>query len=96
MMPFGLCNAPVTFSRAVLLVLMVILWWKGVITFLDDVVILGLDSDSHLRNLSEELRRFDQYGMKLKPKKCQLRRRFVVYRYLPAILNGWSTGNPSW
>ena len=64
----GLCNAPATFSRAVSLVLREISW-KSVIAFLDDVVILRRDFDSHLRNLSEVLRRFDQYGMKLKPKK---------------------------
>ena len=43
--------------------------WKSIIAFLDDVVILGLNFDSHLRNLSYALRRFDQYDMKLKPKK---------------------------
>ena len=67
-MPFGLCNAPATFSHAVSLVLRGISW-DSVIAFLDDVVILGRYFDSHLRNLSEVLRRFDQYGMKLKQKK---------------------------
>ena len=46
--------------------------WKSVIAFLDDVVVLGRDFDSHMVNLSDVLRRFEQYGMKLKPKKCQL------------------------
>ena len=77
-MPFGLCNAPATFSRAVSLVLRGISW-KSVIAFLDDVVILGRGFDSHLRNLSEVLRRFDQYGMKLKPKKFQLLQSSVVF-----------------
>ena len=77
-MPFELCNAPATFSRAVSLVLRGISW-KSVIAFLDDVVILGRDFDSHLRNLSEVLRHFDQYGMKLKPKKCQLLQSYVVF-----------------
>ena len=53
--------------------------WKSVIAFLDDVVILGRDFDNHLRNFSEVLRRFDQYGMKLKPKKCQLFQSYVVF-----------------
>ena len=77
-MPFGLCNAPATFNRAVLLMLRGISW-KSVIAFLDDLVILGRDFDSHLRNLSEVLRRFDQYGMKLKQKKCQLLQSSVVF-----------------
>ena len=77
-MPFGLCNAPATFSRAVSLVLRGISL-KSVIAFLDDVVIQGRDYDSHLMNISEVLRRFDQYGMKLKPKKCQLLQSSVLF-----------------
>ena len=41
-MPFGLCNAPATFSRSISLVLMG-LSWKSVIAFLDDAVVLGRD-----------------------------------------------------
>ena len=76
-MPFGLCNAPKTFSRSVSLVLMG-LSWKSVIDILDDVVVLGRDFHSHMVNLSDVLRRFEQYGMKLKPKKCQLLQYSVV------------------
>ena len=43
--------------------------WKSVIAFLDDVVVLGRDFDSHMVNLSDVLRRFEQYGIKLKPKE---------------------------
>ena len=77
-MPFGLCNAPATFSRSISLVLRG-LSWKSVIAFLDDVVVLGRDFDSHMVNLSDVLRRFEQYGMKLKPKKCQLLQDSVVF-----------------
>ena len=77
-MPFGLCNAPATFSRSISLVLRG-LSWKSVIVFLDDVVVLGRDFDSHMVNLSDVQRRFEQYGMKLKPKKCQLLQDSVVF-----------------
>ena len=77
-MPFGLCNAPATFSRSIPLVLRG-LSWKSVIAILDDVVVLGRDFDSHMLNLSDVLRRFEQYGMKLKPKKCQLLPDSVVF-----------------
>ena len=77
-MPFGLCNAPATFSRSISLVLRG-LSWKSVIAFLDEVVVLGRDFDSHMVNLSDVLRRFEQYGMKLKPKKCQLLQDSVVF-----------------
>ena len=66
-----MCNAPATFSRLISLVLRG-LSWKSVIAFPDDVVVMGRDFDSHMVNLSDVLRRFKQYGMKLKPKKCQL------------------------
>ena len=74
-MPFGLCNA---FSRSISLVLRG-LSWKSVIAFLDDVVVLGRDFDSHMVNLSDVLRRFEQHGIKLKPKKCQLLHDSVIF-----------------
>ena len=43
------------------------------------MVVLGRDFDSHMVNLSDVLRRFEQYGMKLKPKKCQLLQDSVVF-----------------
>ena len=70
-MPFGLYNAPAPFSRSISLVLRG-LSWKNVIPFLDDVVVLGRDFDNHMVNLSDVLRRFEPYGMKLKSKKCLL------------------------
>ena len=53
-MPFGLWNAPATFSRSVSLVQRG-LSWKSVIAFLDDVVVFGRDFDSHMVNLSDVL-----------------------------------------
>ena len=70
-MAFGLCNAPATFQRAMYLVLRG-LTWREVLAYLDDIMVLGIDFDSHLRNLREVLSRFRQYNLKLKPKKCEL------------------------
>ena len=77
-MLFGLCNPPATFSRLSFLVLMGLSWKCG-IAFLDEVVVLGRDFDSHMVNLSYVLRRFEQYGMKLKSEKCQLLQPSVVF-----------------
>ena len=77
-MPFGLCNAPATFSRAISLVLKG-LAWTSVIAFLDDIVVLGKDFDSHITNLTSVMDRLEQYGMKLKPKKCQLLKSSVIF-----------------
>ena len=77
-MSFGLCNAPSTFSRVMNLVLQG-LHWQSVLAFLDDVLVLGQSFDQHLQNLSLVLERFIQYGIKLKPKKCELFRPEVEY-----------------
>ena len=67
--PFGLCNAPATFQRAMMLLLRG-LTWEEVLAYLDDVTILGKDFDDHLKNLVKVLERFRRYNLKLKPKKC--------------------------
>ena len=43
------------------------------------MVVLGRDFDSHIVNLSDVLRRFERYGMKLKPNKFQLLQNSVVF-----------------
>ena len=43
------------------------------------MVVLGRDFVSHMVNLSDVLKRFEQYGMKLKPTKCQLLQDSVVF-----------------
>lgn len=70
-MGFGLCNAPVSFQRAMELVLQG-LTWKEVLAYLDDVIILGQSFCQHLDALREVLRRFKRHGLKLKPRKCTL------------------------
>ena len=63
-MGFGLCSAPATYARVINLVTRH-LNWKTLLVFLDDVLIL-----EHLGNLGEALKRFKQFGLKLKAKKC--------------------------
>ncbi|GFR95331.1 LOW QUALITY PROTEIN: retrovirus-related Pol polyprotein from transposon [Elysia marginata] len=70
-MPFGLTNAPATFARAINLVLRG-LTWKHVLAFLDDILVMGRDFTLHLRNLADVLSRFKKFGLKLKPRKCEL------------------------
>ncbi|MCG7869179.1 MAG: reverse transcriptase family protein, partial [Candidatus Thiodiazotropha taylori] len=77
-MGFGLCNAPATYARVMNLVLRG-LNWKTVLAFLDDVLIMGKTFDGHLANLGDALKRFRQYGLKLKPKKCVFFQREVEF-----------------
>ena len=48
------------------------LTWNIVLAFLDDVLVMGKTFDDHLRNLRYVFERFRQYGLKLKPRKCEL------------------------
>ena len=70
-MPFGLCNAPATFQRAMNLVLEG-LTWKQLLAYIDDVIVLGKTFDEHVANLREVFQRFRTNNLKLKPKKCSL------------------------
>ena len=68
---FGLTGAPATFSRVMNLVLRG-LTWEIALAFLDDIMVLGLDFENHLENMRKVLDRLRSYGLKLKPKKCDL------------------------
>ena len=70
-MPFGLCNAPSTFQRAMEFVLRG-LQWVIVLIYLDDVVITGRTFEEHLNNLDTVLDRFQENCLKLKASKCKL------------------------
>lgn len=77
-MPFGLCNAPSTFQRGMELVLRR-LQWVTLLIYLDDVIITGKTFKEHLNNLGEVLSRFRKFGLKLKPTKCSLYRKEVLF-----------------
>ena len=77
-MPFGLCNAPATFSRALALVLRG-LSWDCVVSFLDDLIILGKGFEDHLTNMEKVFARFAKFKLKLKQKKCELFQREVIF-----------------
>ena len=70
-MGFGLCNAPATYSRIMNLVLRGHNW-DTVLAFLDDIIVMGNDFEDHLVNLEGVLKRLQEYGLKLKPRKCEL------------------------
>lgn len=70
-MSFGLCNAPATYARAMDLLLRG-LTWHIVLCFLDDILVMGKSFEDHLDNLKGVFERFRQYGIKLKPQKCDL------------------------
>jgi len=62
-MSFGLCNAPATYARAMHVVLRG-LTWDIVLAFLDDILVMRKDFESHLENLAKVFGRFRQSGIK--------------------------------
>ena len=76
--PFGLCNSPATYSRAMGKILNG-LTWKTVLAFLDDICVLGKSVEDHFQNLDVVLQRFSDFGLKLKPRKCEFFRTQVSF-----------------
>ena len=68
-MPFGLCNAPATFQRLMDRVLAGI-QQSSCLVYLDDVIIVGMTFQEHLKNLRDVYDRLRGAGLKLKPSKC--------------------------
>lgn len=77
-MPFGLCNAPATFQRLMDLMLAGLLW-ESCLVYIDDVIIMGSDFQSHLRNIAAVLTRLLNAGLKVNPAKCQFFKREVTF-----------------
>ncbi len=64
-MPFGLKSAPITFQRMINHMFSGTLG-KGVYAYLDDLLVCGKDTDSHLTNLETVLRTLQEAGLKAK------------------------------
>ncbi|MBM6549298.1 reverse transcriptase/ribonuclease H family protein [Streptococcus dysgalactiae] len=74
-MPFGLCNAPVTFRR---LLLRLLDGLDGVVVYGDDIVIFANDMAEHVQLLEAVLQKISEAGLKLSSKKCQIARDKIV------------------
>ena len=68
-MPFGFCNAPVTFQCLMQNTLGELNLTYCVI-YLDDVIIFGHTEEEHLEHLCVVFKRFWELNLKLKPSKC--------------------------
>ena len=66
-MPFGIANAPAIFQNVMDQVLHGL---KGVVCYLDDILVTGKDDEEHLVNLKATLERLKQHGLRLKRSKC--------------------------
>jgi len=68
-MPFGLCNAPVTFQHLINMVLTG-LQWSSCIVYIDDIIVVRRIFDEHLHNFKLVFEWIDKAGLKLHPDKC--------------------------
>ena len=77
-LPFGLTSAPATFQRLMEKVLQG-LHWKTLLLYMDDIIVVSPDFDTHISRLEEVLQRLQKAGLKLKPTKCKLLQDQVEY-----------------
>ena len=77
-MPFGLCNAPVTFQRLMQNCLGELNLTYHLI-YLDDVIVYSKTPEEHLQRMCVIFDCLCEHGLKLKPSKCDLFRMELIY-----------------
>ena len=75
-LPFGVSSATGIFQRVMENLLQGI---KGVVVYLDDILVTGRSEEDHLRALEEVLRRLERAGLRVKQSKCMFLRPSVTY-----------------
>ena len=76
--PFGLCNAPATFSRLMDRVLSG-LHWEMCLFYLDDIIIFSSTWEEHLARLRQAFERLRHANLKLGAEKCAFAAKEVSY-----------------
>jgi len=77
-LPFGLCNAPATFQRAIDMILAGVKW-QYVVIYLDGIIVYSADTESHLSHLEKVFILLGENGVTLKEKKFRLFSNEVEY-----------------
>ena len=78
-MPFGLCNAPATFQKRLMNVVLSGLNQNILLVYLDDIIIHWVDLESHHERVESFLKRLRIAKLKLKVSKCRLLQREVHF-----------------
>jgi len=70
-LPFGLGTAPATVQRAIDMILSGVKW-QNVLVYLDDLIIISANAESHLSQLDTVLTLLGKHGVTLKAQRCHL------------------------
>ncbi|KAL3975969.1 inner nuclear membrane protein Man1 [Sarotherodon galilaeus] len=73
---FGIASAPAVWQRAMDQVLQGI---PGTQCFLDDIIVTGVDEETHLANLTAVLARLEKYGLRANKNKCEFFKDAIEY-----------------
>ena len=77
-MPFGLATAPATFMRLMTIVFSCMLY-TTCLAYLDDIIVFGQNYIEMLGRLDTALKHLGQANLKLKPSKCEFKRRQSIF-----------------
>jgi len=77
-LPFGLSNSPAAFQRAMDEILGP-LKWRGVLVYIDDILVYSSDLPTHLALLEEVMSRLHRHDFKLKMTKCFFYKKSIKY-----------------
>ena len=77
-MPFGLNSAASLFQRTMEMVLSGI-QWNTCLIYIDDIIVFGKNLEEHISRVEEVFERIKAARLKLKPQKCQMLQREVVF-----------------
>ena len=67
-LPFGVASAPAIIQK---LMDKVLLGLEGVLCYIDDILVCGVDEANHFQFLEEVFARLERHGFRLKQEKCQ-------------------------
>ena len=70
-MPFGLTNAPAIFQRAMTKALQGLVG-KICMVYIDDIIVYSQNEKQHAKDLEAVFQRLKQFGLQLKPSKCEI------------------------
>ncbi|KAK3549103.1 hypothetical protein QTP70_031898 [Hemibagrus guttatus] len=77
-MPFGLTNAPAVFQALINEVFQDLLG-KGVIAYIDDILVYSTSMEEHVRQVQEVLTRLQRHHLYVKLEKCEFHRSTVTF-----------------